>query len=117
STRNAVPRRFEISQGWLLRSAAALLGFAISFAAVPCGFAQTDAKDLMVLAQRFRPYLKFSRDNDQNEPHAPCSWQWLVQHSDLWYEYQGPTAALLLGEDTLARDPSSILKAGPPTNP
>lgn len=36
------------------------------------------------LAERFRPYYKFSIE-DGSEPCRPCSWQWFVAHSELFY--------------------------------
>ena len=35
------------------------------------------------LADRFRPYYKFSIDRGQ-EPCRPCSWQWFIAHADLY---------------------------------
>lgn len=35
------------------------------------------------LAQRFRPYLKFSNEDGQSDPCRPCSWQWFWQSSQL----------------------------------
>lgn len=40
---------------------------------------------LMDLANRFRPYLKFSKDKGKPEPHHPVSWQTLFNQSTLKY--------------------------------
>ncbi len=45
--------------------------------------------DLNELAQRFRPYLKFSYD-DNHEHYAPCSWQWFYEQSLLAGGIQAP---------------------------
>jgi hypothetical protein len=50
--------------------------------ATSVGCEQHSNDPLCDLAQRFRPYLKFSRDNGQDEQIRPSSWQWLVKHSD-----------------------------------
>lgn len=39
------------------------------------------------LAQRFRPYIKTTREEGQDEPHHPCNWQWFVEHSTLVTNY------------------------------
>ena len=47
--------------------------------------AQTTPNDpLNNLAQRFRPYLKFSIDGGSDEQIRPCPWEWLVQRSELY---------------------------------
>jgi hypothetical protein len=48
--------------------------------------ARAEVRDAEQLAQRFRPYYKFSLGNGgAQEPCRPCSWQWFVAHSDLFH--------------------------------
>lgn len=50
---------------------------------------QTAPQDPACLAQRFRPYLKYSKDTDSStgnymdEPIHPATWQWYLQQSNL----------------------------------
>jgi hypothetical protein len=42
--------------------------------------------DHQALAQRFRPYYRFSSDpHHGGEKVRPCSWQWFVANSELWH--------------------------------
>jgi hypothetical protein len=71
--------------------------------------------DLCYYAQRFRPYLKFSKDVDNttgsnapvDEQIRPCSWDWLVRRSLLgWINF-----GILINTDQLSQDPTLILDA------
>jgi hypothetical protein len=74
-----------------------------------CGHAAiSDARvpDDGALAQRFRPYYKFSLVKKAEEPCRPCSWQWFAAHSRLMRGDQ-----LLIPREKLAGDPARILTA------
>jgi hypothetical protein len=60
-----------------------------------------------VLAQRFRPYYKFSSDPGHGgEKVRPVSWEWFVSHSE--FSQGGKT---ILTQAQLAADPTQILRA------
>jgi hypothetical protein len=65
---------------------------------------QAEVPDAEQLAQRFRPYYKFSMEGNSQEPCRPCSWQWFAAHSDLFLG-QNRIATF----DQLRKDPSLIL--------
>jgi hypothetical protein len=72
---------------------------------VLAGAAHAGVKDAAVLAQRFRPYYKFSVGHWwAEEPCRPCSWQWFAAHGDLW---RGQTR--LATADQLRTDPGRIV--------
>lgn len=80
-----------------------------------------DVPDAEQLAQRFRPYYKFSVDEgNSQEPCRPCSWEWFAAHSKLM---QGDIQ--LLSKVQLAKDPKlflsvpdgNILRTKKPTAP
>lgn len=59
------------------------LGFAV--AAVEADIKGGSNADHEQLAQRFRPYYKFSKEKfGAPEINRPCSWEWLVGHSELY---------------------------------
>jgi hypothetical protein len=56
--------------------------------------------DLNVLAQRFRPYLKFSHYHN-DEHYRPCSWQWIYERSTLHDQ---------IGEERIGNNYSKVLR-------
>ena len=84
-----------------------LLSLFIITVAVFRGYAvtQTVVSDAEQLAQRFRPYYKFSVENGSTqEPCRPCSWEWFVSHSRL---FRGDK--LIATTDQLLKNPRLIL--------
>lgn len=84
---------------WLTQCLAA----AGALAGLACG-ALAQVPDAAQLAQRFRPYEKFSVEGNVQEPCRPCSWQWFAAHSDL---FCGQVRLATSGQ--LRNDPSLIL--------
>jgi hypothetical protein len=39
------------------------------------------------LAQRFRPFLKYTHDNGEDEMISPCTWQWFIARSQVLDQY------------------------------
>ncbi|HXR46407.1 MAG TPA: hypothetical protein VN784_03115 [Candidatus Limnocylindrales bacterium] len=82
--------------------------------------ARAEVQDAEQLAQRFRPYYKFSVHGNSQEPCHPCSWQWFAAHSDL---FRGKTR--IATADQLRNEPrlilsvqdGNILSAKNPTGP
>src|SRR5262249_41368399 len=77
----------------------------------------TAAETHAELVQRFRPYYKFSIDQG-DEPCHPCSWQWFVDHSELWrgsVKLQTPTNLLELADADIRRtgSPTAVLQLRP----
>jgi hypothetical protein len=68
------------------------------------GSARAEVQDAEQLAQRFRPYYKFSVHGNSQEPCRPCLWQWFATHSDL---FRGNTR--IATADQLRNDPSLII--------
>jgi hypothetical protein len=78
---------------------------AIAIAAVGfASFAQAEVPDAEQLAQRFRPYYKFTVDKGR-EAYRPCSWQWFLAHADL---YRGKTR--LASSTDLSGDYTKLLR-------
>jgi hypothetical protein len=65
--------------------------------------ANAQVPDGETLAERFRPYYKFSVDRGR-EPCRPCSWQWFAAHGELYHGAQRLATA-----SQLASDPSNLL--------
>jgi hypothetical protein len=42
---------------------------------------------LSEVANKYRPFFKFSMDHGEEEDYRPCSWQWFYQHSDIEDSY------------------------------
>ena len=63
-------------------------------------------QDAQQLAQRFRPYDKFSVEGSDQEPCHPCSWQWFAAHSDLFAGQKRLATA-----EQLRNNPGLILSA------
>jgi hypothetical protein len=83
--------------------------------------AQAEVRDAEPLAERFRPYYKFSLDSGRvEEPCRPCSWQWFAAHSDLFHGSNLLATAKQLQDAPrllLAVADGNILTAKHPTGP
>jgi hypothetical protein len=83
--------------------------------------ARAEVRDAEQLAQRFRPYYKFSLGNGgAQEPCRPCSWQWFAAHSDLFHGNIRIATTQQLRDDPrllLAAADGSILSTKNPTGP
>lgn len=92
---------------WLLvRRHAVPAGLALSTALITLP-AQAEPADHAALAQRFRPYYRFSNEGGAlaiQEKARPASWEWFVRHSEL-----RDGSRLILSNDALKENPASIL--------
>src|SRR5262249_51725505 len=96
-------RQGTVMKGLSIAPAMALLLLVALDAAQP---AQAQSSDHNALAQRFRPYYKFSTETlFGQERTRPCAWEWFAAHSELRLGSQ-----LYLTNSQLQQDPKRILQ-------